>query len=179
VSQPATEVGLAMGSFGTHPAVRLAAIRKSCGHVMAVEGVVPRIETAVQQVWPFPERAGVRGHILLCRCLITVCRRRSWEWRSLARSRDLFARGAGHGKATHSDREMQRCAGARQPLILTAKRGKLGNASECDQTVDPVRARPRRTPAAQRPRPPARRALRVRSASRYLPRGGCPLKTGE
>lgn len=111
MSQPATEVGLAMGSFGTHPAVRLAAIRKSCGHVMAVEGVVPRIETAVQQVWPFPERAGVRGHILLCRCLITVCRRRSWEWRSLARLCDLFARGTGLGKATYSDREKQRCAG--------------------------------------------------------------------
>jgi hypothetical protein len=43
-----------MGSFGTHPAVRLAAIRKSYWHVMAVEGVEPRIETAVQQVWPFP-----------------------------------------------------------------------------------------------------------------------------
>jgi len=39
VSQPATEIGLATGSSDTHPAVRLIAIRKSYGHVMAVDGV--------------------------------------------------------------------------------------------------------------------------------------------
>ncbi len=39
MSQPATEIGLATGSSDTRPAVRLIAIRKSYGHVMAVDGV--------------------------------------------------------------------------------------------------------------------------------------------